>query len=249
MTQNGTWVIYSGTARIALAVALLVIAAALAYLGTRLPLPVGLARRPGRKAAVSILVAWVLAIAAFLACFAVYARQAHRDHLLGSVPQDNVLPLTLLAATVTFFVVAISAQQAEQSGWTAFTSGVIAAMAGPMIFEIPFDVIVMARTYPPIAPDPALYRVVFFAPLFLIAFLTLLLLTLSPMVKLSRATFFSFAMMLAAWAVWALSTGFAYPSSPVSYTLNVVSKFLAFATIVTLFVRRPEPRSRGVAAA
>jgi NAD(P)-dependent dehydrogenase (short-subunit alcohol dehydrogenase family) len=56
-----------------------------------------------------------------------------------------------------------------------------------MIFELPFDLIVMARTFPR-APDPAWSRVLFFAPLFLIEITTLALLTLSPMVQVSKAT-------------------------------------------------------------
>ena len=72
----------------------------------------------------------------------------------------------------------------------------IGALAAPMIFEFPFDLIVMARTFPRI-PDPALYRILFFAPLFLIEITTLSLLALSPMVRLSKATFFSFAAILA----------------------------------------------------
>jgi hypothetical protein len=55
------------------------------------------------------------------------------------------------------------------------------------------------------------------------------------MVRLSRATFWSFALMLAVFAVWALS-GFGYPSAPVPITLNVVSKILAFVTALTLFL-------------
>jgi hypothetical protein len=39
----------------------------------------------------------------------------------------------------------------------------------------------------------------------LIEITTLLLLRLSPMVRLTRATFFSFALMLGVFAVWALS--------------------------------------------
>ena len=39
MTKYGTWVIYGGTARPALAVVLLAVAAALAYAGLKLPLP------------------------------------------------------------------------------------------------------------------------------------------------------------------------------------------------------------------
>jgi hypothetical protein len=107
-------------------------------------------------------------------------------------------------------------------------------MAGPIIFELPFDLIVMARTYPPIPPDPALYRALFFMPLFLVEITTLLLLLLSPMVRLTKATFLSFALMLTVFAVWALA-GFGYPSAPIRYALNVVSKPLAFTTVLTLF--------------
>ena len=41
--------------------------------------------------------------------------------------------------------------------------------------------------------------------------------------------------MLGVFAVWALA-GFGYPSAPLSLTLNIVSKLLAFATVLTLFL-------------
>jgi hypothetical protein len=205
-------------------------AAVLAYVGLRLSLPAN-PPRPGRKTAVFMLVAWAVAIAAFLACFAVYAQQARRDGLLHSLPPDHIFPITFIAAGVTFFIIVVNGP----GGWIAFASGAIGAMAGPMVFEFPFDLIVMTRTYPPIPPDPALYRAVFFVPLFLVEITTLSLLTLSPMVRLSRATFFSFAAMLAVFAIWAL-TGFGYPSAPVPFALNVVSKLLAFVTVLTLFL-------------
>ena len=126
-------------------------------------------------------------------------------------------------------------------GWgVALGSAAIGALAAPMIFEFPFDLIVMARIYPPIPPHPALYRVLFFAPLFLIEVLTLSLLTLSPAVRLSKAAFFFFALMLAVFAVWGLF-GFGYPSAPAPFTFNVVSKILAFVVTLSLFLRR-EPR-------
>ena len=56
----------------------------------------------------------------------------------------------------------------------------------------------------------------FFAPLFLVEATTLSLLMLSPMLRLSRAAFFSFALMLAVFAAWGLS-GFGYPSAPVPF--------------------------------
>jgi hypothetical protein len=61
------------------------------------------------------------------------------------------------------------------------------------------------------------------------------------MVRLTRATFFSFALMLGVFAVWALS-GFGYPSAPLPIALNIVSKLLAFVTALTLFLpQRPTP--------
>ena len=104
-----------------------------------------------------------------------------------------------------------------------------------MIFELPFDLIVMARIYPPIPPHPALYRALFFMPLFLIEITTLSLLTMSPMVKLSRRAVFPLASMLAVFAVWGLF-GFAYPSAPIPTVLNVLSKLLAFVTVLCLFL-------------
>jgi hypothetical protein len=230
MTRYGTWVTYGGTARLTLAVILLAVAAVLTYAGVRLPLPAGPAR-PGRKAAVFMIVAWLLAIALFLAGLTVYIQQAIREHL-AKAPPDHIFPVTFIAAGVTFFIIVVNAQPA---GRAAVASAIVGAMAAPMVFELPFDLIVMARTYPPIPPHPALYRALFFAPLFLIEITTLSLLTLSPMVKLSRAAFFSFASMLAVFAVWSLS-GFGYPSAPVPFTLNVVSKLLAFVTILALFL-------------
>lgn len=48
----------------------------------------------------------------------------------------------------------------------------------------------------------------------------------------------SFAAMLTVFAVWGLA-GFGYPSEPLPYTLNVVSKILAFVTAVSLFLANP----------
>jgi hypothetical protein len=67
----------------------------------------------------------------------------------------------------------------------------------PGIFELPFNLIVMTRTYPAVPPDPALYRVPIFAPLFLVEFTTLALLARSPLVRLSRTAFTAFALMAA----------------------------------------------------
>jgi len=240
MTQYGTWVSYGGDARIWLAIGLLAVAGGTTLAGIRLPLPVR-ATRPGRGGRVAMILAWIASIAAFLVGLTIYIRQyihAYGLSVVTATPKDPIAPITFTAAVVVFVIII---SRGSPGFGTRLASGAIGAIAAPMIFELPFDLIVMARTYPPIPPDPAMYRALFFVPLFLIEITTLLLLRLSPMVRLTRATFFSFALMLGVFAVWALS-GFGYPSAPLPIALNIASKILAFVTILTLFLpQRPAP--------
>ena len=239
MPQYGTWVSYGGAARIVLAIVLVAAAGGVAYAGTLLPLPLRPAR-PGETAKTFMLVIWGFAIAAFLVCLPIYVRHARGEHLYHGAPPTPVFPITATCVVVIFVVILLVSRSHGQQ--IMLMSAAIGAVAAPMIFEFPFDLIVMARTYPPLPPDPALYRVLFFAPLFLVEFTTLSLLALCPMVKLTRATFFSFAFMLAVFAVWALF-GFAFPSAPAPYALNVLSKILAFVVTLSLFLPQRAPAS------
>jgi hypothetical protein len=231
-TVDGTWVSYSGTARIDLAIVLLAAAAGMVYAGTRLRRPVRLPR-PSETATAIMVVAWVLAITAFLACAGGYVSAMRQHHLLNTLPPHPITPVTSACAVVIFVTILIIAR--SHSWPVRLTSAAVGAIAAPMIFEFPFDLIVVARTYPPIPPDPALYRVLFFAPLFLVEFATLSFLTFAPMVRLTRATAFSFALMLTVFAAWALS-GFAFPATPGPFAFNVLSKIVAFITALTLFI-------------
>jgi hypothetical protein len=181
------WISYGGTARIVLVIVLLITAGGVAYAGTGLALPVR-APKPGPAAANVMFAAWIIAITAFLACVSAYFHQARQDHLIHIRPADPITPITFTSVGVTFVIIVLASRSYNLP--VRLASGAIGALAAPMIFEFPFDLIVMARTYPPIPPDPALYRVLFFAPLFLVEISTVSLLAWSPMVKLSKATFF-----------------------------------------------------------
>src|SRR6516164_4490493 len=232
MTLNGGWFSYSGDAKIELAAGLLAVAGCAAYAGIRLRRPIR-AVRPPTSVVVLMFSLWGAALVAFLAGLAVYVKQFVHDypHITSGV-HNPITRVTLLAAAAIFGIIL------SRTGWrfqTRLGSAVVGAMAAPMIFELPFDIIVMARTYPALPPDPALYRAVFFTPLILVELTTLWLLTLSPMVRVRKSTFFCFALMTGVFGIWALF-GFGYPQAPLPITMNVASKILAFITALTLFL-------------
>jgi ABC-2 type transport system ATP-binding protein len=232
MSLNGGWVSYGGDAKIELAAGLLAAAGCAAYAGIRLRRPLR-AVRPPTSVVVLMFSLWVIALIAFLVGLSVYVKQYVHDYPgITSAVHNPITPVTLLAAAAIFGIIM------TRTGWryqTRLGSAVVGAMAAPMIFELPFDLIVMARTYPPLPPDPALYRAVFFTPLVMIELTTLWLLTLSPMVRVRRSTLLCFALMIGGFGIWALS-GFGYPQSSLPITMNVVTKILAFITALALFL-------------
>lgn len=229
-TQYGTWVSFSGSARPTLAIILLAAASGLIYAGIRFRSPVRLPA-PGPTVRAFMILAWGLTGVAFLGCLAAYVGQETRDHVAEAPPADPIAVWTATAAVVLMLIVYV---RAPHGWWTRVSSAAIAAMGAAAIFELPFDLIIWTRIYPPVLPDPELYRALFFAPLVLVELTTLSLLSLTPMVKLSRMFFFCLALMLLVFAVWALA-GFGYPSAPVPFAMNVVSKIIAFVTALSLF--------------
>jgi hypothetical protein len=139
---------------------------------------------------------------------------------------------TSIDAAVTFFVILYLTRR---WGWRiALASAVIGTAAAPMIFEFPFDLIVMARTNPPIPTHPMLYRQLFFLPLFLVEFSTVSLLTLLPSMRVTAYAAYAVAGMFVVFAVWAVF-GFAFPTEPIPLALNVISKILCFIAAIMLF--------------
>src|SRR5487761_1918434 len=81
----------------------------------------------------------------------------------------------------------------------ALGSAIVGTIAAPLIFELPFDLIVMWRTFPP-TPAP-LFTLLFFLPLFLIEITSFALLAMSPAMRLSRASLLLLAGMFLVFAV------------------------------------------------
>ena len=222
-----------GTDAVVLAVTLLAIGVLLTYLGTRLIGAVGI-KRPGKTVSAFMITIWSLSLATFLIAVVTYSIQLYEQHMLAAPPTNPISPITDLCALGTFIIIVYLARNHGLK--VALGSAFVGTAAAPMIFELPFDLIVMGRTYPPIPPAPTLYRLLFFLPLFLVEISTFSLLTLSPLTKLSKYTLFSLAGMFFVFSVWAFF-GFSYPFSPISVTLNGISKILSFVTAITLFLK------------
>jgi hypothetical protein len=230
MTQHGSWSPYVGSNSIVLAVGLLIVTGVWIYLAMRLQHPIEV-KRPGKAIGVFIVVIWFLSVITFLVAVVVYVDTLYQQvsHLTG--PADPITPITETCGVAAFMVIAYLARR---SGfWVAFGSAIVGTIAAPMIFELPFDLIVMWRTYPP--TPQTLFTLLFFLPLFIVEISSFAMLMLSPLMKLSRYTLFSLAGMFFIFALWALF-GFAYPAAPIPIALNVISKIIAFATAVSLFL-------------
>jgi hypothetical protein len=227
-----SWVSYGGGGAILLAIVLLVVASGFAYAGKRLRAPLEITR-PGGIAAGFMIAIWLLVIYNVLVATFVYGLQVKQAYPGFVAPRVRVG--TFLDAPVTFLVILYLTRR---WGWkVALASAVIGTAAAPMIFEFPFDLIIMARTNPPIPTHPILYRQLFFLPLFLVELSTISLLTLLPSVRVTAYSSYAVAGMFVVFAVWA-AFGFAFPAEPLPLALNVISKILCFVAAIMLFVWR-----------
>jgi hypothetical protein len=197
--------------------------------------------RPGGAAAGFMIAIWLLAIYTCVIAVVVYGlrvKEAYPDFVAARVRVG-----TFVDAPVTFCVILYLTRR---WGWkVALASAIVGTAAAPMIFEFPFDLIVMTRTNPPLPEHPMLYRQLFFLPLFLVEFSTLLLLALLPSMRVTAYASYAVAGMFVVFAVWAVF-GFAFPAEPVPLALNVISKILCFIAAIMLFAWRPDGKASEV---
>ena len=228
----GEWVPYSGNSAIILGVVLLLIAGTFALLGIKLKKSLTV-KVPGKAMTGMLIAVWILSILTFLVDIGVYALQMQQEKLTGTIPNNPITKFTLSFALLSFLIIwQINIKKGMKA---AFFSAAFAAMAGPMIFELPFDLIVMGRTYPPIPPVPGVLRALFFFPLFLVELTTISLAFFSPLFKVTTYTLYALAGMFFVFAIWGfLSFSFAYTTE--FLILNVAAKALAFVVVVTLFL-------------
>jgi len=221
-----------------LAVILFAITGLIAFLGSRIRNPIGL-KGPGKAGGVLMVIVCGLSILSFDVAELSYIvqivqekAQIIQEGVTGGAPTTPITPVTFGTAAVTFILIAYLTR--KHGAKIALLSAFVGTAAAPMIFELPFDLIVINRTLA-IPPSPVLYRLLFFVPLFVVEISTISLLTLSPLTRVTKYTAYSLAGMFLIFAVWAL-IGFEPPNALAPYVLNSVSKVLCFVTALTLFV-------------
>ena len=147
MTQYGTWLSYSGDARIWLATGLLAVAGGAALAGIQLTLPVRPAR-PGPAGRAAIVAAWAASIAALLACVSIYIRQSCVPGVVR--PRCRVLATGACGVLVLALVTAGCSSAGRAAGAPATTPG---QAAGPLWLCQP------GQTPDPCAGNPAISAV------------------------------------------------------------------------------------------
>jgi hypothetical protein len=243
------WSPLTQTGSIILAAVLFVITGIVLYIGTRIHHPFA-AKRPGLFLGVCFVLIFLLSGFMFLVADFVYGLTLIKQLGGGTItePANRIAPITFACGVVAFFVIVYltsgrgTSPISPRQFLVAVGSAIVGTIAAPLIFELPFDLIVMGRVY---SPTPhALFILLYFLPLIVVEISSFAMLTFSPFLRVSRLTLFLLAGMFFVFAVWAVF-GFTYASTPLPYACNAISKILAFAVAVSLFLtRQPADRSQ-----
>ena len=118
-----------------------------------------------------------------------------------------ILPITIASAVCTFVYLAYLTRKGGIL--STLGNGFTGAVAGPMVFEFPFDLIVI-----PLLNIGTMGIIIFFGPLFTIIFTTLALVLFSKRTAITKYSLYSLAAMFLVFAVWAVE-GLSYPSNPI----------------------------------
>jgi hypothetical protein len=219
------WNSYTGSSAILLSLVLFLIAAGFVLLARRMKGNVKLPKM-GKITLAVVVVVWAFFILTFLKINKDIAKHTGAAANLGPI-----FPITIITAVCTFAYVAYVCRSGGPL--SALGNGFLAFCAGPMVFELPFLFVVI-----PQAKAPLVLELIFLTPLFIIIFTTLSLLLYSRRISITRNSVYLFAAMIFVFALWALD-GFSYPSNPISFALNGISKVLGFASVAALFASKP----------
>jgi uncharacterized protein YceK len=227
---KGSWKPYTFPGSVILAFILLIVGTGLIFLGRRLKHSTEVPH-PGKRLKIAMITIWALLIL-FIMGVTVFNRIGRTAIGNGQTGIGPIFPITLACAVGVFIYVAYISR--HDGILTALGRAFVCGAAGPMVFEFPFDMIVI-----PQIKAPAAYLIAYFGVLDVTVLMTLSLLLLSKRVSMTRYSLYALGAMFIVWVVWAWF-GFSYPSNPISFTLNAISKVLGFISVAALFSTEPK---------
>src|SRR5262249_10880555 len=139
MTHSVAWSPYVGSSSHILAGFLLLVTCVLTYFGFRFR-HARAVKGPGKFLGALLLGCWFLAVIAFLIAVTAYSL-AQRQQTIQFRLTNPITPVTFTSAVIAFFVILYLARQSGPR--IAIGSAIVGTIAAPMIFELPFDLLVM----------------------------------------------------------------------------------------------------------
>jgi len=216
------WPPYRGWSAIVLSLILFAISGGLFFAARRMK---GLVRLPkmGKVVGAIVIVVWVFSILLFLKINQIAAKS-----LGGAANLGPIFPITIVSAVVTFCYAAYVTRRGGPL--SSLGNGFLAFITGPMVFELPFILIVIPLVKVSLIPE-----IIYLVPLFTIVITTLSMLLLSRRIALTKNSVYLFSAMMFVFALWALD-GYHYPSNLLTITLNGISKVLSFVCVAATFL-------------
>jgi len=227
------WNPYAVPGTYELAAILVVIGLGLVLLGRKIGEKQVKLPRMGKIVGIVIIIIWAISILTFLKINKDIAK-----HTGSAVSLGPIFPITVASAIISFGIVAYLSR--KEGFVSALGNGFLAFIAGPMVFEFPFLLIVIPRVSARLIPE-----IIFLTPLFAIIFTTFSLLLLSSKIAITKNSIYFYSSMIFVFALWALE-GYSYPTNPAAFSLNAVSKVLGFACIDAMFVTEKRKNSGGI---
>ncbi len=182
------------------------------------------APKPKGALAILLMLLWVLSMLLVIN----YFRQSFTFSGLLAGDMGPIFPITSLIALYSFAAIAYLSLR---DGYAmAVFSGIVGALAGIMVFEIPFMII----TLPLSGGLGGLQGEILFGIVMFAAITTLSVLFTLPKASLTRRSAYALGAMFLTLSVWAIG-GFAYPSAPIPFLLNCFAKAMGFLAVILMF--------------
>ncbi len=216
------WSAYGTLGSLLAFVALFAIGIAIILLAMRMDKSIS--PRPSKVISIVLILLWIISMLLVINYFA----QSFTFSGVLAGDMGPIFPITSLLAICSFAAIAYASR--HDGIPIAIFSGIVGALAGIMVFEIPFMLITLPLSGSLLgAQGGILFGIVMFA-----AITTISMLSTLPEISLTRRSVYALGAMFMIFSAWAIE-GFAYPSTPIIFLLNCAAKAMGFLAVTLMF--------------